>query len=306
MFPPYYSYSLRQDLTAMDGRVLLRRGTAVGMGAVAGVLALRREQRFPALAFQETEIFRDFRKHLQEVNYSRLFRDAKEMAVLQAQIGTLSFPAPLIEEFHEVASLDSYTYRHIFVVTLLSALLARRLGMEEGEVVEVAASALWHDFGKTRLPLQILLSQNYLDEEQYRTLMEHPLLGYFLLVYYRGLTDDLCSRTALRHHEKGDGSGYPCGLHQDDPRIGLVTVVDIYDALISRRSYRQEPFDVRGALDLLWDEAQAGRLQELPVRLLIGLNRAIPPDNYEQMPVHQVKRGRVPNDNRYGPRSKKK
>lgn len=304
MIPAGFSSTLREDLRAIDGQCLLGRGEPITTEAAAAVVGRAPQGGFPALPFKDTPGLADFRASFADPNYATLFRDVQEVAAIQDLVGGLSLPAPCLEEFRQMQRLDPYTYRHIFVVTALTSLIAKRMWVAPEKLSALAAAALLHDFGKMRIPQDILLSRERLDEESYRLIREHPLLGYLLLAHYAGDQRSFAAQVALLHHEKGRGGGYPFGRPQQDETIGLITVNDMYDALISRRTYREEAFDIRGALDLLYDEAKAGNVPEIPVLHLIALNRKIRPDDVRTMSVHQAKRGRVPQQNNYGPEKK--
>ncbi|MDX1764820.1 MAG: hypothetical protein R3231_10905, partial [bacterium] len=159
------------------------------------------------------------------------------------------------------------------ITTALSTLMALDLFKDRPLVSLAAFTALTHDFGKSRIPLRILQSSRKLNPQEYLYILEHPWIGFLLLTYYTGTSYSLNSQVALNHHEKIDGSGYPRGVTVHDPIVQLVTICDIYDALISPRSYRKFPYDVRGAIDLLCDEGEKGRVDLQGVKLLISYNR---------------------------------
>jgi putative two-component system response regulator len=133
---------------------------------------------------------------------------------------------------------DHETEGHSQRVTDLTLKMAKMFGMSDDELVQVRRGALLHDMGKLGIPDAILQKQDKLNEEELQTMRKHPQFAYDLLnpiEYLRGaLAIPFC------HHEKWDGTGYPRGLKGDEIPVAarLFSVVDVWDALTSDRSYR--------------------------------------------------------------------
>jgi response regulator RpfG family c-di-GMP phosphodiesterase len=111
------------------------------------------------------------------------------------------------------------------------------------EFVEtISYSAQMHDVGKIRIPTEILLKKGVLNSEEQAVMKLHPAYGKEILGDSPRLT--IAREIAISHHENWDGSGYPGGLKQEEiPLAGrIVRVADVYDALRSKRSYK-EPLD---------------------------------------------------------------
>jgi HD-GYP domain-containing protein (c-di-GMP phosphodiesterase class II) len=103
----------------------------------------------------------------------------------------------------------------------------------------LAIGGLVHDIGKLSVPETILNKPGPLDDDEYAVVQEHPDRGFRLLHELGGFTDAV--RQLVRdHHERLDGDGYPRGLgaHEIDLDTRILTVCDVYDALISKRVYR--------------------------------------------------------------------
>ena len=97
-----------------------------------------------------------------------------------------------------------------------------------------------HDLGKARIPLAILNKSGALTSEEAAIMRTHARIGYELLSQQGDYEPELLE-VVLRHHELLDGSGYPDGLAgpQINDLVRLVTICDVYAALIERRSYKQ-------------------------------------------------------------------
>jgi len=134
---------------------------------------------------------------------------------------------------------DKETEGHTLRVTEMTVKLARAAGMSEEEIQHVRRGALLHDIGKMGIPDQILLKPDKLTEEEWIIMRKHPVYAFELLspiAYLRPALD-----IPYCHHEKWDGSGYPRGLKGEQIPLAarLFTVVDVWDALLSDRPYRQ-------------------------------------------------------------------
>ncbi|GLS46518.1 HD-GYP domain-containing protein [Methylobacterium brachythecii] len=138
-----------------------------------------------------------------------------------------------------VWSFDDATYQHCMLVAGLAAALALHVGFSASDRLHLVRSALIHDIGKAKIPLKILNKPGRLDDDEMRIMRTHAALGHALLIKATGF-DAQTLDVVLHHHEMLDGSGYPDGLKGDaiSDRVRLITICDIYAALIERRPYR--------------------------------------------------------------------
>jgi putative nucleotidyltransferase with HDIG domain len=146
-----------------------------------------------------------------------------------------------IRQWLEVVwTYDEATYQHCLLVTGLAAEFAASLQFAGNDQKHVTRAALLHDLGKARIPLAILNKSGALTSEEVAIMRTHARIGYELLRGQGDYEPELLD-VVLRHHELLDGSGYPGGLagSQINDLVRIVTICDIYAALIERRSYRQ-------------------------------------------------------------------
>ncbi|HCB34937.1 MAG TPA: hypothetical protein DEP66_03440 [Acidimicrobiaceae bacterium] len=138
-----------------------------------------------------------------------------------------------------VRNHDDATYRHCLLVAGLTAAFARHLGFPEGARRLLTGAAMLHDIGKARIPIEILHKPGKLTAEEMLIVREHPQIGYEMLREQGGFAREVVEATH-RHHEYLDGSGYPQGLRADEISdvVRMVTICDVYAALIETRSYR--------------------------------------------------------------------
>jgi putative nucleotidyltransferase with HDIG domain len=139
-----------------------------------------------------------------------------------------------------VWTYDEATYQHCLLVTGLAAAFAASLQFTKTDQENVTRAALLHDLGKAKIPLCILNKSEALTAEEMEIMRTHARIGYDLL---RGQSEyePQILEVVLRHHELLDGSGYPDGLAggQINDLVRLVTICDVYAALIERRAYKQ-------------------------------------------------------------------
>lgn len=133
---------------------------------------------------------------------------------------------------------DTYTNGHSSRVADYSKMLARKAGYGEKELEEIYIMGLLHDVGKIGIPDVIINKPARLTEEEYDVIKNHPVMGARIL---KNITEFPKLVTGARwHHERYDGMGYPDGLKGEDIPIEarIIAVADAYDAMTSRRSYR--------------------------------------------------------------------
>jgi putative nucleotidyltransferase with HDIG domain len=140
----------------------------------------------------------------------------------------------------EIKTYDNYVYLHSVNVAALGVLLAKELGMNYKEMEDYAIGALLHDIGKIQVPVAIIAKDGPLNEEEFKAIQVHTRLGFKMLLNNSYLKPRSFA-ISLYHHEAYNGSGYPLGLKGKDIHIfsRIAKVCDIFDALISERSYKK-------------------------------------------------------------------
>jgi putative nucleotidyltransferase with HDIG domain len=141
-----------------------------------------------------------------------------------------------------VSALDArehQTRMHSLRVRAFAVRLAKALGLSGMDLTIVAEGALLHDIGKIGVPDGILLKDGPLDDEQWEILRRHPETGRNILSTVPILGAAI--QVVYAHHEKYDGSGYPCALAGDEIpfEARIFSVADALDALVSDRPYRK-------------------------------------------------------------------
>jgi len=134
---------------------------------------------------------------------------------------------------------DKETEGHTQRVTILTERLARSLGVEGIELVNITRGALLHDIGKMAIPDGILLKPGKLTDDERALMQKHPIYAYDMLKRIEFLLPAI--DIPYCHHEKWDGTGYPRGMKGEEIPFAarIFPVIDVWDALISDRPYRK-------------------------------------------------------------------
>jgi putative nucleotidyltransferase with HDIG domain len=153
-----------------------------------------------------------------------------------------------------LAHKDDYTAAHTRGVALRAVQVGEELGLAPVRLRELAIGGLLHDVGKLSVPNEILQKPDALTDDEFDVIKLHPELGS-RLVRELGFSAKV-ARLVLDHHERLDGSGYPRGLGAPDLDIEtrILAVCDVFDALLSKRIYR-EAWTLESTLEFLSRES---------------------------------------------------
>jgi HD-GYP domain-containing protein (c-di-GMP phosphodiesterase class II) len=173
-----------------------------------------------------------------------------------------------------IRDYDDYTFTHSVNVCIFSTALGRRLGLTRLQLYDIGFAALFHDIGKSRVPVEILNKPDLLSDEEWRAIAAHPWLGVLSLFQvkeqqefpYRAML------VAYEHHMKRDVTGYPRTLRTK--AIGfyskIVAIADGFDAATSRRAYQSEPLNPAAVLGEMRDNVRRG-MDPVVVKAFVNL-----------------------------------
>ncbi|HEY7866083.1 MAG TPA: HD domain-containing phosphohydrolase [Psychromonas sp.] len=147
---------------------------------------------------------------------------------------------------------DEETGNHVIRMAKYARQIAEELGLSSLECTNIEHAAQMHDIGKIGIPDCVLLKPGKLNESEWEIMQTHTTIGYKILSDSQSTYIQMGAIIALYHHERFDGQGYPNRLKGSDiPLIArIVSVADVFDALVSVRPYKSAwPFET--AMDFL-------------------------------------------------------
>lgn len=142
-------------------------------------------------------------------------------------------------ELLTICSYDTKTYMHCINVAILSTMIGVDMRLSNNDLYKLSQAALLHDIGKSCIDETIINKTDTLTNEEYNEVKKHSLYGYNML-RHNNMISESTYYGVLYHHENEDGTGYPFGLSGDDIPLfaKIIHVADVYDALVSKRSYK--------------------------------------------------------------------
>lgn len=150
---------------------------------------------------------------------------------------------------------DDETGRHIERIADYVNLISDGIGLDKEQTMMMRYASPMHDVGKIGIPDNILLKSGKLTDDEFNIIKLHTVIGGKILAGTTLPLLELAMEIALTHHERWDGSGYPCGLKGEDTPISgrIVAITDVFDALTSDRVYKTA-WPIERALDYIKDQ----------------------------------------------------
>lgn len=150
------------------------------------------------------------------------------------------------EMLHSLRAVNDSVYAHCLNVALIARIIGKWLKMPADDLKTLTLCGLLHDIGKTLIPEDLLNKRDKLTDDEYDLLCQHAQFGHDLLGNLP--LDSRVKKAAFMHHERCDGSGYPCHATAEaiDDYANIIAIADVYDAMTAARSYRAAlcPFQV--------------------------------------------------------------
>jgi HD-GYP domain-containing protein (c-di-GMP phosphodiesterase class II) len=288
---------LEKDLYAIDKTLLVKSGDKIGRKVLNNIAGLSGRVRY--IPVKDKWIMKDLLQTFKDKRYTNILHPPEVNQKIVRSITNIKMPEKILSELAFMKKLSPYTYHHVLIIAVLAAKISFDHSIKSRFAPDKALLlSLFHDLGKSRIPLSILDKATPITLHEREVLSSHPLIGYVLLHYYFGKNHKNYSFSSFQHHERLDGSGYPLGIKTLNKYSQLIGVVDALDALISERPYRSKPFSLRAAIDLLLEEAEKGRFNKTLVRTLIIYSRKETPGT--KIIIGERGRDQQPADNSYG------
>lgn len=261
---------LNEDIfsNSIQGLLLLKKGTTIDNNHID--LLIKHYVDPSKISFHNA-----YSDNIQQ-SYMALIEEVKEVfpTILEKEdLGVdflLSHFSQLINaSFHERSLLDilhtelekqDFIYQHSVNVGLISGLIGKILGYSLKDCHLLGQMGLFHDIGMLYIDTEILQKEGRLTQKEYKEVQQHTILGKSALFHITQL-DILISRTALLHHEKINGKGYPSKRKEKDIpfMIQIVSVADIFNSMCSTR-FHQEKKSYFEAINELMNEAYGNSL----------------------------------------------
>jgi len=176
-------------------------------------------------------------------------------------VGEYIKDSEVIKNFWRISDKDYTTALHSVNVMALAIRYAISRKYNKTKTKLLGLCALLHDVGKTKTDNDILTAPRKLSNEDFAKIKSHPIQGYNLLKRCRFSNPEV-KLTALQHHEKIDGSGYPSGLTQISEIAQIISILDCFEALTNDdRPYRDSMIPYN-ALDLIQKEVNSGKFDK--------------------------------------------
>jgi len=247
---------LGKSLYGNNGALLLRRDSVLKQGYIDAL----QEMGFPGIYIDDEfskginirevidpEMRNNAIVAVQELFSETKFSEQKRAMRMARQIENIvkNIVAQILSSRDSVMNIaflktfDNYTYQHCVDVGVLSIMLGMELRMKRSTLVQLGKAALFHDIGKIMVPKNILNKPGRLTPEEFDEMKEHTQYGYDCLKHNLKQSKSIYN-SALYHHEKFGGTGYPYGIQGDQiPFFAkIIAIADVYDALISKRVYK--------------------------------------------------------------------
>ncbi len=145
-----------------------------------------------------------------------------------------------------IKNYDEYTFNHSVNVAIYAISLGQRIGLPKNHLSHLGMAGLFHDIGKTQIPLEIINKTGKLTPDEWAVIRAHPVAGAETVIRMKewGELSTRMVGAAFEHHLKYDLSGYPKLTRKK--KIGLfsriITIADFFDALVRPRVYNRFPY----------------------------------------------------------------
>ncbi|BES63946.1 hypothetical protein SANA_03850 [Gottschalkiaceae bacterium SANA] len=184
----------------------------------------------------------NFRKMIDkvEVREERIYELNRELE--ESYLNTVFLLAKTIE------AKDAYTGDHCDRVNRYALMIGKKIGLDEKMLKELSHGSILHDIGKLNISESILAKPGRLSEAEYAIVKKHSAYGYELVKAIPGM--EKAKEIVYYHHERFDGKGYPKGLVGEEiPLMArIVCIADAFDAMTSKRIYRDRTFTQEEAI----------------------------------------------------------
>nr|WP_280518549.1 HD domain-containing phosphohydrolase [Lederbergia wuyishanensis] len=180
-----------------------------------------------------------------------------------------------IRKIHRYSNKEDYYYHHPIAVALIASFIAKGLGYDNGQCLQIALAGCLADCGMAKINESSFMNTRSLNEQDWNEIKKHPVHSYQMVKNIPLLKTET-KIAILQHHERLDGSGYPIGEmgKRVQMQSQIVAIADIYHAMTAERPYKnmQSPFK---SLQVM-EEDQFGKLHISILKVLISAIASLP------------------------------
>lgn len=210
---------------------------------------------------------------IQAINQS----DIDAIILLSSQIVNELTSRPINLDFRSIRSFDDYLPHHSVCVAVYAVAIGIQLGMGELQLNLLAQAGLLHDIGHIPQRHSVLIKKETLSSSEFEELKRHPQDGCDILTQYNNISA-LVKDAVLHHHENINGTGYPDKLIGNSISLlaKILHVVDVYDAIMSKRPYKPGMSSadainyLLGGKMILFDEQIVDKFLEIAIKYPTG------------------------------------
>jgi HD-GYP domain-containing protein (c-di-GMP phosphodiesterase class II) len=291
---------IKHPVYTLDNQLLLPAGTVLSTEMLGDLISSSKPtscQTHPLLEYGMVR--RDLLRQMSRPPFDLIFSTQEEIAEVMSVLDKIHLAIPALQSLDYFKRDDYHTYCHSLMVSALSVVIAKDILPDYQERINQVSFGPTHDIGKTCVPSHILKKTTHLTRAEKDILDHHATAGYVLLSYFQKNSKNSAAIVARDHHERMDGSGYPRGIQLTNHMVEITVACDVYDALISPRSYRRVSYDNRTAIEEIITMAQMNKIGWEVVKSLVAHNRKGKPKPSEVI-ISREKRGTPPSLNCHG------
>jgi len=159
----------------------------------------------------------------------------------------------VVKSLLDLAAKDYTTVLHSVNVMALALGYARYVNYDQGQKRILGLAALLHDVGKVRIKTEVLQAPRQLTNDEFREVQQHTIKGYNILDKCKFSNPEI-KMTALQHHEKLDGTGYPLQTFKITEFAQIVSIIDCYEALTNDDRLYRKSMTPLNALEIIQSE----------------------------------------------------
>ncbi|MCH1626210.1 HD-GYP domain-containing protein [Ferdinandcohnia quinoae] len=259
--------SLGEDIFSDQGILLLKKGTIL---KEVHILLLQKyrfgtkvtvDSTTNEIVTEENELssskpYKSFQSYIKDT--FQLFLKDKYIDLVDLREKYFSLIEVSLSDFSIMRVLQSevkkedYLYQHSINVGIFSAIIGKLLGFNKKDCLLLAEMGLWHDIGMFNIDKNILEKEGPLLDDEFQRVQKHTKMGYNLLRSFTEM-EPIISTSALLHHERLNGSGYPRQLNESDIPylVQVISVADCFNAMGMKTNYGEKKSDFAGVYELV-------------------------------------------------------